>query len=165
MDLSSGLGGLLMEHHHLVLLANSCNLHRNAVIFGSKKRCGWTCRALLMDRLFRIHRPSLPHLMSPTARDFFFTAISFSKILTFMSVLNEHPCRPCSVFSLVRGTRPVAFIVVKEKGRWNFADNACSFIPSSHLYRNMPESAFIRELVGSCNTWIKVCQYKCYLWL
>lgn len=40
MDLSSGLGGLLMEHDHLVLLANSCNLHRNAVIFGSKKRCG-----------------------------------------------------------------------------------------------------------------------------
>lgn len=74
-----------------------------------------------------------------------------------MSVLNEHPCRPCSVFSLVRGTRPVAFIVVKEKGRWKFADNACSFIPSSHLYRNMPESAFIREIVGSCNTWIKKC--------
>lgn len=38
MDLSLGLGGLLMEHHHLVLLANSCNLHRNAVIFGSKNR-------------------------------------------------------------------------------------------------------------------------------
>lgn len=69
-----------------------------------------------------------------------------------MLVLTEHPCRPYSVFSLVRGTRPVAFIVVKEKGRWNFADNACSFIPSSHLYRNMPESAFIREIVGSCNT-------------
>lgn len=27
----------------------------------------------------------------------------------------------------------------------------------SHLYRNMPESAFIREIVGSCNTWIKKC--------
>lgn len=37
---SSGLGGQLMEHKHLVLLANSCNLHRNAVIFGSKTRCG-----------------------------------------------------------------------------------------------------------------------------
>lgn len=40
MDPSSGLGGQLMGHKHLVLLANSCNLHRNAVIFGSKTRCG-----------------------------------------------------------------------------------------------------------------------------
>lgn len=87
----------------------------------------------------------------------FFYGNFIFKNTTFMSVLTEHPCRPCSVFSLVRGTRPVAFIVVKEKGRWNFADNACSFIPSSHLYRNMPESAFIREIVGSCNTWIKKC--------
>lgn len=164
MDLSSGLGGLLMEHHHLVLLANSCNLHRNAVIFGSKKRCGWTCRALLMDRLLRIHR-NHSAAFNVTHSSWFFYGNFIFKNTTFMSVLNEHPCQPYSVFSLVRGTRPVAFIVVKEKGRWNFADNACSFIPSSHLYRNMPESAFIREIVGSCNTWIKVCQNKCYLWL
>lgn len=54
--------------------------------------------------------------MSPTARDFFYGNFIF-KNTTFMLVLTEHPCRPYSVFSLVRGTRPVAFIVVKEKGR------------------------------------------------
>lgn len=88
--------------------------------------------------------------------DFFYGNFIFKNII-FMLVLNEYFCWFCFVFLLVCGMCLVVFIVVKEKGRWNFVDNVCFFIFSLYLYRNMLELVFIREIVGLCNIWIKKC--------